>query len=131
MPQKDVDNTHSYNYSIGEGVKKRSAPKAKTKEGRVKQQVRAILDAYGDKCWYFMPVSKGYSRGGIPDFIGCLNGKMFGIETKSVLSSHKVTALQQMELRRIGDANGIALVINEDNIDTLKEVLDGCINGRL
>lgn len=129
MRKKDVDNTHPFNYTIGVGVKKKVTPTAKTKEGKVKQQVRKILDEYGDKCWYFMPVSKGYSRGGIPDFIGCLNGRMFGIETKSVLSSHKVTALQQMELRKIGDASGIALVINEDNIGTLKEVLDGCING--
>ena len=129
--KKDVDNTPDYGYSIGEGVKKKVTPVAKTKEGKVKQQVRAILDAYGDKCWYFMPVSKGYSRGGIPDFIGCLNGRMFGIETKSVLSSHKLTALQAMELRKISDAKGIALVINEDNIHTLKGILDECFNGGL
>lgn len=127
--KKDVDITQSYGYSIGKGVKKKATPTAKTKEGKVKQQVREILDGYGEKCWYFMPVARGYTRGGIPDFIGCLNGRMFGIETKSVLSSHKLTALQAMELRKIEDAKGIALVINEENIHTLKGILDGCING--
>lgn len=127
--KKSVENTLNYGYNIGEGVKKKVTPVAKTKEGKVKQQVREILDAYGEKCWYFMPVSKGYSRGGIPDFIGCLNGRMIGIETKSIHSSHKLTALQAMELRKISDAKGIALVINEDNLHTLKGILDGCING--
>jgi hypothetical protein len=129
--KKEVDNTPSYNYTIGMGVKKKTTPTAKTKEGRVKQKVRAILDGYGELCWYFMPMTKGYSRGGIPDFIGCLNGRMFGIETKSIHSSHKLTALQAMELRNIEGSRGLALVINEDNIHTLKEILDGCINGRL
>lgn len=130
--KKDLDNTPRYNYTISQGVKKtKTKVSAKTKEGKVKVKVREILDSYGERCWYFMPVTKGYSRSGIPDFICCLNGKMVGIETKSIYSSHRVTALQQMELGRIGDAGGLSLVINEENINELKGILDGCFNGRL
>lgn len=124
-----LDNTPDFNYNIAVGVKKpKTKLTAKTKEGKVKVRVREVLDGYEDKCWYFMPVTRGYSRSGVPDFIGCICGKMFGIETKSVHSSHKVTALQQMELGKIEQAGGIALVINEHNVETLKETLDEYIN---
>lgn len=129
--EKDLDKNTQFNYTIKQGVKPKTKPTAKTKEGKVKLRVREVLDVL-PYCWYFMPVSKGYSRGGIPDFIGCVNGRMFAIETKSKYSSHKVTALQRYELDRIDGARGLALVINEDNVEDLERILTNeCINGRL
>lgn len=101
---------------------KRSVKKSGTPEGKVKDRVKAILKAI-PHCWYYMPVSNGMGRAGIPDFIACINGYFVAIETKSVKSSHGVTKLQENELRNIKKANGRALVINEDNIDTLAEYL--------
>tara|TARA_R110000868_G_scaffold12672_4_gene60142 strand:- start:1045 stop:1254 length:210 start_codon:yes stop_codon:yes gene_type:complete len=61
-----------------------------------------------------MPATGGYGRSGVPDLVGCCNGKFFAIECKA--GKGKTTALQDNELRKIKEAGGIALVINEDNI---------------
>lgn len=103
--------------------RKRSTKKSGTPEGKVKDGVKAILNEI-PHCWYYMPVSNGMGRAGIPDFIACVNGYFVAIETKSIKSSHGVTKLQEIELRNIKRANGQALVINEDNIGSLAEWLN-------
>lgn len=90
-----------------------------TPEGAVKAKVKTILKEL--ECYYFMPSANGYGRAGIPDLIGCLNGAFFAIETKA--GKGTTTALQDRELQRIKDAGGIALVVNEDNVDQLKAKL--------
>ena len=86
-----------------------------TPEGKVKAAVKKLLDQH--KVYYFMPVTGGYSRNGIPDFVGCVRGKFFAIETKA--GKAKPTALQLREMERIKAGGGIAFVINEDNIEDL------------
>jgi len=85
---------------------------ALTPEGKVKARVRRMLDAAS--VYHFMPATGGYGRSGVPDLVGCCNGKFFAIECKA--GKGKTTALQENELRKIKEAGGIALVINEDNI---------------
>ena len=85
---------------------------ARTPEGAVKAKVRRVLDAGG--IYYFMPATGGYGRSGVSDIVGCCDGKFFAIECKA--GKGKTTALQDNELRKIKEAGGIALVINEDNI---------------
>ena len=90
-----------------------------TKEGAVKSRIKNILQELG--CYSFSPIGGAYSSRGVPDIVGCLNGVFFGIEAKA--GKGKTTALQDRELRRIKDAGGIALVVNEENLDSLKTVL--------
>lgn len=90
-----------------------------TPEARVKTKVKKILDEMG--AYYFMPATGGFGRSGVPDIVGCIDGKFFGIECKA--GSNKPTALQEKELRRITEAGGVALLINERNIDTLRTAL--------
>ena len=85
---------------------------ALTPEGKVKAKVRRILDAKG--VYYFMPATGGYGRSGVPDIVGCCSGRFFAIECKA--GKGVTTALQDNELRKITEAGGIALVINETNI---------------
>ena len=92
---------------------------ALTPEGRVKARTRKVLEEL--ECWYFMPPANGYGRVGIPDFIGCLNGVFFAIETKA--GNNKPTALQLREIDRIKAAGGYAIVVNEENVDDLKTLL--------
>lgn len=54
---------------------------ATTPEGRLKAQVKKILDAHG--VWYYMPVQNGMGVTGIPDFVCCDHGRLLGIETKA------------------------------------------------
>jgi len=93
---------------------------AKTPEGLVKDKITKVLKEYG--VYYFMPIGGMYSKVGVPDFIGCLNGRFIGIEAKA--GKGTTTALQDRELRLIKEAGGVSLVVNENNIDELKQVLE-------
>jgi Holliday junction resolvase len=86
---------------------------AMTPEAKVKKKVVAHLKTLG--AYYFYPVTGGYGKSGVPDIIGCYDGKFFGIECKA--GSNKPTALQEKNLSDIKKSGGISLVINEDNID--------------
>lgn len=94
---------------------------AKTPEGKVKEQVKFIFDTY--RVYWFMPVTGGYNRSGVPDFIACCNGKFIAVETKSKYTRHGVTALQAQNIQQIIECNGVALVIDEDNIDELEQLI--------
>ena len=88
-----------------------------TPESKVKASVKKILE--DRNAYYVMPVTSGYGNSGAPDFLVCYRGKFIGIECKAVQG--KVTALQQDNLNRIVENGGVALVINESNIDLLTE----------
>jgi len=90
-----------------------------TPEGKVKKRVKAILDE--QQVYHFSPMQNGMGRAGIPDIVACHNGKFIGIECKA--GSNKPTALQERELNRILNAGGEAYVINEENIEQLREEL--------
>lgn len=123
--KKTVDNTRIEDYTTLIGLRQtRKKRSSKTPEGKVKDRVREILDKE-PKCWYFMPVQNGAGQSGIPDFIVCWRGRFVGIETKSTKTSRKVTALQARQLELINTAGGTAVVINEDNINTLEMMLNG------
>jgi hypothetical protein len=90
-------------------------------EADVKTAVKQLLAEYPG-VWYFMPASNGYGRAGVPDFVGCFQDRFFAIETK--FGSNKPTPAQKMELKKIHDALGVAMIINEKNLETLHEILD-------
>lgn len=94
---------------------------AATPESRVKKKVVAHLKELG--AYYFYPVTGGYGKSGVPDIVGCYEGKFFGIECKA--GSNKPTELQKKNLRDINKAGGIDMVVNEDNIDEVRDVLTG------
>lgn len=91
---------------------------ALTPEGKVKAKVRRMLDAAS--VYYFMPATGGYGRSGVPDIVGCCDGRFFAIECKA--GKGVTTALQDNELRKIKEAGGIALVINENNIMDVSQI---------
>jgi Holliday junction resolvase len=86
-----------------------------TPEKKVKDKVRKLLTESG--VYNFMPATHGYGRSGVPDIIACINGKFLAIETKA--GKGTTTALQKRELDLIRKSGGIAMVINEDNLDEL------------
>ena len=97
-----------------------------TSEAKVKAAVKKILDTHG--VYHFSPVTSGYGRAGIPDIVGCCCGRFIAIECKA--GRGETTALQERELAFIRAHGGTALVINEHNIDELKEYLDATKNTR-
>lgn len=92
---------------------------ASTPEAKVKAAVKKMLDEMG--IYHFSPVQNGMGRAGIPDIIGCFRGRFLGIECKA--GKGKTTALQDLELEKIRQAKGFAYVVNETNLQDLKELL--------
>ena len=62
-----------------------------------------------------------FGRAGIPDIVGCHCGRFIAIECKA--GKGKTTALQDRELARIGNADGLSYVVNEDNLHELKDLI--------
>ena len=92
---------------------------ASTPEALVKKKIRAILDAHG--VYYAMPIGTGYGNSGVPDFLCCVKGRFLAVEAKA--GKGKTTALQNEHLRRIDQAGGIQMVVNETNLDALDALL--------
>jgi len=49
-----------------------------------------------------------YQVAGLPDIVGCYQGRFFGLEVKLPGKEHKLTAKQNLTLRRIKEAGGIS-----------------------
>ena len=92
---------------------------ALTPEAKVKLRLRKHLTELG--IYHFMPPANGFGRAGIPDIIGCFNGQFVAFECKA--GKGKTTLLQQREIAAIQGAKGWAFVINEDNVDSVEELL--------
>lgn len=92
---------------------------AMTPEKKVKQRVVAQLKAMS--AYYFYPVTGGFGSSGVPDVVCCLDGRFIGIECKA--GKGKTTALQDKNLREIEAAGGVALVVNEQNVDQLFDLI--------
>lgn len=91
-----------------------------TPEGKVKQNVKITLARMG--AYFCMPATGGYGSSGIPDILCCYKGRFIGIECKT--RGNNPTRLQQSQLDEIKRQGGIALVINEDNMDVLRELIE-------
>ena len=92
-----------------------------TPEAKVKKVVVNQLRNLG--AYYFYQVTGGYGRSGVPDIVGCYKGKFFGIECKA--GKNTPTPLQQINLDDIEKQNGIALVVNEKNMHSVRDLITG------
>ena len=96
---------------------------ATTPEVKVKAKIRAILKEHN--VYYAMPIGTGYGNSGVPDFLCCVNGKFVAIEAKA--GKGVATALQLKNLSEINKAGGYTCIINETNLDYLKNVIAECM----
>lgn len=77
----------------------------KTPEGYVKDAVDKYLKSIG--AFVVKPATFGYGVSGNPDRVACYAGKFIGIEIKR--EGKFPTPLQQLRLRNIHQASGIAI----------------------
>ena len=98
-----------------------------TPEAKVKKKVKVVLDELD--AYHFFPLMGGFGRAGVPDIIGCYRGLFFAIECNA--GSNKTTALQDRELEKIRKAGGVALIINEENIEYVKAAIQAHTSNRL
>jgi hypothetical protein len=92
----------------------------KVKEVWVKKKVTEYLKSCN--IFYFYPVASGYAANGIPDIICCIKGKFVAIECKA--GKNTTTAIQDKKINEIRLAGGVAMVINEDNLEFMRMVVD-------
>jgi Holliday junction resolvase len=92
---------------------------AATPEKKVKQRVVAQLKALG--AYYFYPTTGGFGSSGVPDVVCCYQGRFIGIECKA--GKGKTTALQDKNLQEISAAGGLAMVVNEENVEQVTDLL--------
>ena len=90
-----------------------------TPEAKVKAKVKKILMEM--EAYYAMPMGTGFFSSGVPDFLVCKGGLFYGIECKA--NGNKPTALQLKNLEDIRKAGGVAIVVDESNVDQLKELI--------
>ena len=96
---------------------------AATPEAKVKKAVRKGLDHLikaGRKIYYHMPVMNGMGRPTL-DFIGCIDGRYFAIETKA--PGKTPTPIQQGTIDEISAAGGVVLVIATDDSEEVSACL--------
>ena len=93
---------------------------AATPESKVKKKVHAVLKEYGAYAVNY--IGGQYANAGTPDILVCYKKHFIGIECKA--GRGKLTMLQFKNLRDIHNAMGLALVINETNLD----YLESCLN---
>lgn len=90
-----------------------------TPEGKVKDKVKAVLKKH--KAYWHCPVQNGMGAPSL-DFIGCSNGRYFGIETKA--GNKQPTPRQALTMQAIIASGGQVFLINEiEGLDSLDKWL--------
>lgn len=103
---------------------------AETPEAAVKRQIRSVLQHH----YYQQPTTGGYGRSGQLDFTCCIHGYYLSVEAKSIHSKYGTkgpTALQWQEIDAIRKNGGLAMSVDETNIDKLIAVVADLREDRL
>ena len=96
-----------------------------TPEKKVKAKVVEILKGFG--AYYFYASTGGYGASGVPDIICCYKGRFLAIECKA--GKGKTTALQEKNIAQIIAQDGLAIVVNEDNIEEVRTFMGYLLGG--
>lgn len=96
-----------------------------TPEKKVKAKVVEILKGFG--AYYFYASTGGYGASGVPDIICCYQKRFIAIECKA--GKGKTTALQEKNIAQIIAQGGLAMVVNEDNIEDVRTFMGYLLRG--
>ena len=95
-----------------------------TPEAKVKKKAKMVLDNLG--AYHFSPLTGGYGNSGVPDIVACYEGFFLGIECKA--GKGKTTLLQEHNLKRIDATGGFSVIVNESNVEQLRELIQSWVN---
>lgn len=90
-----------------------------TPEGKVKKELLKLLDQFGERCFYYMPVQNGMGQTGIPDVMAIINGVPFAFECKAT-PKQKPTTLQAFALQKIHKSGGLAWIVDNESISLVE-----------
>ena len=85
-------------------------------EQNAQKKILSYLNSL-DNCWCCKVISA--NKNGVPDIVGVLEGRFFGLEVK--LPGNQATPLQLYQIEHIQRAGGIAGVVY--SVDDVKELL--------
>ena len=92
-----------------------------TPEGKVKAQIKKVLDSFDRHVYTFMPVQTGYGATTI-DYLCCIDGLFIGIEAKA--PGKKPTSRQDGVMEDIRRAGGSTFVVDDDeSLEVLEQFL--------
>lgn len=98
---------------------------AQKPESKLQTDIRkAVLKAYPGS--FVVKIhGNGFQRAGLPDLVGCIDGRYVGIEVKLPGKLDTLTELQDKTLHDIRRAGGVAFVTTSvsDTLDVLEEGL--------
>ncbi len=89
-------------------------------EKQFEKKVRAFLKTLGVQ-WHFKVFGNAFQESGIPDLVGCVNGRFVALEIKS--STGKPSELQVYKINLINAAGGFATVVSPKNWEEVKQEL--------
>lgn len=88
------------------------------KEKSIENKIKAYLKSKG--AYYVKYHGNKFSQVGVPDILACYKGKFIAIEVKNEVG--KTSQLQDINLKLIKDAGGIAIVAR--SVDDVSEVIN-------
>lgn len=89
-------------------------------ENTVTDDIKEYLDSLGKhRCWYVKFHANFFTKSGIPDIIGSLDGRFFGIEIKA--SYNKLSEAQEIQIELINEAGAIAF--GAWSVEDVKKIL--------
>jgi len=92
------------------------------KEKSFETKVKDYIENYGG--WFIKYWGGGkYTKTGIPDLLACINGDFYGIEVKS--ETGKPSTLQLMNLNKINNAGGYAILLYPKDFENFKKLIQG------
>jgi len=103
-----------------------------TPEGAVKNWVRDTLKKKYPDCYIYVTHQGAYGKRGVTDLVTCIKSLFVGIEVKTINGS--LTALQELEGKRIEASGGVWAVIygrNQDQMEELFETIEAVLAIRL
>lgn len=89
----------------------------------VKKIMDKIRGEYGSRVFLWKEHGGQYGTAGIPDIVGVLDGKFFGLEVKSPDTGYRPSQLQLLTHKKIRIAQGTVAVVR--SVEEALEVLKG------
>lgn len=89
-------------------------------EKQFEKQVREFLKSLPNQ-WHFKVFGNAFQESGIPDLVGCINGRLVALEIKSTRG--KASELQLYKIDLINKAGGYATVVSPKNWEEVKSKL--------
>lgn len=79
-------------------------------ETRLQKRIQDRVKEVFPSAYLFKVHGGPYQKRGLPDLMGCINGRLIGIEVKVPGKEKNVTKLQQNQINQINAAGGYAFV---------------------